>query len=92
MLKFLLPIGFLLSIPAFSQPGTLVISDPTGSPLNIRDPRSREVICTAVNGTRVQYLPKDGFLLDPPDPRWTLILTKSGCRGLAWTQYLLPGH
>ena len=92
MLKIILAISFFLSTPVNSQPGTLVISDPTGTPLNIRDPRSRKVICTAENGTRVKYLPKDGFLLDPPDPRWTLIRTKNGCQGLAWSQYLLPGY
>jgi hypothetical protein len=74
----------LLSIgaPAFAEQ-VCIVSDPTGTPLNVRNSRNGEVIMTLSNGTEVRI---DRRVGSSDDGRWVYIFESSGgqYRALGW--------
>jgi hypothetical protein len=69
-----------------AAPKTLTVADPTGTPLNIRDPDG-SIKCTARNGEKVSILNKSGKYKSIGS-EWTVVRTSTGCTGRAWSKYL----
>lgn len=73
---------------AFAKEQTMVVNDPTGTPLNVRGVRG-EIKCKVTNGEVVYRQVADGAFAEMGKD-WTPIRTQTGCIGRAWSKYLSP--